>query len=380
MIPRFFAHLERYLKQNRVLVIYGARRVGKTTLLESFLATTKFRYRLDSGDNIRIQELLSSLEFERLIEYAQGYDLIAIDEAQEIPNIGKALKILVDQLKGIRIIATGSSSFDLAQSMGEPLTGRKQTLTLYPFALMELLQRYNRYELKEQLENFLVFGFYPEVIEAQKREDKITLLSELVDSYLLKDLLAFNTIRSSKVLIDLLKLLAFQVGQMVSYHELATQLQVDVKTVARYLDLLEKTFVIFRLGGLSRNLRKEISSKHKYYFYDVGIRNGIIRHFNHLTLRNDLGPLWENFLIIERLKMTDYTSFYGNRYCWRTYQGSEIDYIEEQDSQLKAFEYKWSSGKRSDPPKEWTAAYPEASFQVITPENFLNFVLPPTED
>ncbi len=275
MIPRFFAHLENYLKPSRVLIIYGARRVGKTTLLENYLASTPYRYRLDSGDNIRIQELLSFLEFDRILEYAQGYDLIAIDEAQEVQNIGKALKILVDQCKEIRIIATGSSSFDLAQSVGEPLTGRKKTLTLYPLAMIELQQRYNRYELREHLEDFLIYGLYPEVIEAEGKEEKIIILNELVDSYLLKDILTFDTVRSPKVLIDLLRLLAFQIGQMVSYHELATQLQVDVKTVSRYLDLLEKTFVIYRLGGLSRNLRKEITSKAKYYFYDIGIRNGI---------------------------------------------------------------------------------------------------------
>lgn len=374
MIPRFFEHLDKYLKQNRALIIYGARRVGKTTMLERFLNSTSYRYRLDNGDNIRLQELFGSLDFERLIEYAHGYDLIAIDEAQEIPNIGKALKILVDQVKNIHIIATGSSSFHLAQSVGEPLTGRKKTLVLYPLAFLELAHKYNRFELKEHLEDFLIFGQYPEVAETKHREGKIELLNELVDSYLLKDILALEKIKSPKTLIDLLKLLAFQLGQMVSLHELATQLHIDVKTVGRYLDLLEKAFVIYKLGGFSRNLRKEITSKHKYYFYDNGIRNAIIRHFNGLDTRNDIGALWENFLFMERLKFTSYHAFYGNRYFWRTYQGEEIDLVEEEDGQLKGYEFKWSDKKQAAVRKVWSETYPDASFEIISPNNFLNFI------
>lgn len=375
MIPRFFDHLEKHLKPNRVLVLYGARRVGKTTLLEHYLSSSRNRYRLDTGDNIRIQELLGSLDFDRILEYARGYDLIALDEAQEIPHIGKALKILVDQVPGLHIIATGSSSFDLAQSVGEPLTGRKKTLTLYPLALMELQHIHTRYELREQLQDFLIFGLYPKVVETSGRENKIELVNELVDSYLLKDILSLEKVRSPKLLIDLLKLLAFQLGQLVSYHELATQLQVDVKTVARYLDLLEKSFVIYKLGGFSRNLRKEITSKHKYYFYDNGIRNGIIRHFNQLDLRNDIGALWENFLFMERLKYTGYHGFYGNRYFWRTYSGNEIDLVEEQDSQLKGYEFKWSEKKKALPPKEWSSTYPDASFQTLSSDNFFDFIM-----
>jgi uncharacterized protein len=231
MLKRYFDQLDTHLKPNRVLIIYGARRVGKTTLLEHYLDSTKYRFRLDNGDNIRLQELLGSQEFDRIIEYAQGYDLIAIDEAQEIPNIGKALKIIVDQVKNIRVIATGSSSFGLSQSVGEPLTGRKKTLMLYPFAFLELLNTYTPFELKERLEDFLLFGQYPEVVLAKERAEKIDLLQEMVDSYLLKDILSLEQIKSSKTLNDLLKLLAFQMGQMVSYHELAIQLHIDVKTL-----------------------------------------------------------------------------------------------------------------------------------------------------
>ncbi len=376
MYDRYWDHLDDYLKPNKVLIIYGARRVGKTTLLEKYLPTTPYRYRLDNGDNIRIQNLLGSLDFDTIIEYAQEYGLIAIDEAQAIPNIGQALKIIVDHVKDIRIIATGSSSFDLAQSMGEPLTGRKRTLTLYPIALTELISTYTRFELKELLEDLLIFGQYPEIRTTKLREEKIELVQELVDSYLLKDILSFETIRNSKTLSNLLKILAFQMGRLVSYHELATHLGVDVKTVARYLDLLEKSFVIYRLGGFCRNLRKEITRKSKYYFYDNGIRNGIIRQFNKLNLRDDIGTLWENFLFTERLKSTTYDSFYGNRYFWRTYDGQEIDLVEEWDSNLRAYEFKWSPKKNhSHPPKDWSKSYPEASFETITQANYLDFIL-----
>ncbi len=295
LIERYYKNLEKYLEPNRVLIIFGPRQVGKTTLLNSFLSKTKLKYKLDSGDNIRIQNLLGSQDFDKILSYAEGYDLIAIDEAQQIPNIGKALKILVDQIPNLSVIATGSSSFDLVQSVGEPLTGRKRTLILYPIAQMELLKLYNRYELHEKLDSFLIFGSYPEVITAKNMQEKINILTDLVDSYLLKDILSLEKIKKSETLLNLVKLLAFQVGQLVSHNELATQLHVDVKTIQRYLDLLEKSFVICKLGGFSRNLRNEVTRKHKYYFLDLGVRNAIIAHFNPLEIRIDVGHLWENF-------------------------------------------------------------------------------------
>lgn len=374
MLPRYYDDLGQYLKANHVLIIFGPRRVGKTTLLKQFLARTDLKYKLDSGDNIRIQHLLGSQDFEAILSYAEGYDLIAIDEAQQIPNVGVALKILVDQMPGLRVIATGSSSFDLSQSVGEPLTGRKVTLTLYPIAQMELLKIFNRHELREKLEGFLVFGGYPDVVTAEKREDKIDILRELVDSYLLKDILALEKIRNLETLLNLVKLLAFQIGQLVSHHELATQLHIDVKTVKKYLDLLEKSFVICKLGGFSGNLRNEITSKHKYYFTDIGIRNAVIAQFNPLALRDDVGQLWENFIFIERLKKDDYTKFYGNRYFWRTYHGQEIDFLEVIENQLSAFEAKWSEKKTVKLPSAWMENYPNADFHVVTPENYLKYV------
>lgn len=375
MIERYYKNLDTYLKPNQALIIFGPRQVGKTTLLKNFLSQTKFKYKLDSGDNIRLHTILGSQDFDKILEYAQGYDLIALDEAQQIPNIGMALKILVDQVPNLRIIATGSSSFDLAQSIGEPLTGRKITLTLYPVAQMELLHKYNKHELRERLEDFLLFGTYPEVISATARPEKIRILTELVDSYLLKDILALEKIKKSETLLNLVKLLAFQVGQLVSHNELAVQLRIDVKTIVRYLDLLEKSFVLCKLGGLSRNARNEIMSKHKYYFFDLGVRNAVIAHFNALEMRNDVGQLWENFIFIERLKKTSYGGFYGRRYFWRTYQGQEIDFIEEIEQQLAAFEAKWSSTKKIYAPSHWHESYPQASFAVITPENYLDYVI-----
>ncbi|MCH9610570.1 MAG: hypothetical protein S4CHLAM81_04120 [Chlamydiales bacterium] len=372
MLARYFDNLESYLRPGHVLIIFGPRQVGKTTLLEAFLKRYSKRYKLDSGDNIRTQNLLGSQDFDQILGYAEGYDLIALDEAQQIPNIGMALKILVDQRPDLTVIATGSSSFDLAQSVGEPLTGRKKTLTLYPLAQIELLNSYNQLELKERLEDFLLFGGYPDIYLAPTKQEKISRLTELVDSYLLKDILSLEKIKSSKVLLQLVQLLAFQVGQLVSHNELATKLRLDVKTVARYLDLLEKAFVICRLSGYSNNLRNEITKKSKYYFVDLGIRNAVIASFNPLNLRDDVGQLWENFLFIERLKKQTYSQFYGSFYFWRTYNGEEVDFVEEIESQLFGYESKWSTKKKVKRPRSW---YETASFEVITPQNYLTFIL-----
>ena len=372
MIKRAY-NLKELIKPGRVLVIYGSRRVGKTTLLKNFLIRTELKYKLDSGDNIRTQDILSSRDFTRITDYASGYDLIAIDEAQQIPDIGMGLKIIVDQLPGIIVIATGSSSFELAGAVGEPLTGRKTTITLYPVAQLELSSLYNRHELKERLEDFLVFGSYPEVVTAKGRKDKIAILEEVVNSYLLKDVLALDRIKGSRVLLDLLKLIAFQVGSQVSLNELAVQLKIDVKTVGRYLDIFEKAFVLRRIGGFSRNLRKEVVSKAKYYFLDNGIRNAIISQFNPLDNRNDIGSLWENFVVTERIKKCAYRDIYGSFYFWRTYDGQELDLIEEREGRLFGYEIKWSKGKEKMP-KDWVKTYKHAEHVVINKESYLNFI------
>lgn len=376
MLTRKFEPLDDYIRAGKVLLIYGPRRVGKTTLLQNYLSATSLRYKLDTGDNLRTQQILSSQLFDQILPYAEGYELLAIDEAQNIPNIGMALKILVDQRPDLKIIATGSSSFELAGQAGEPLTGRKRTLTLYPIAQSELLDIHNRFELKENLSDFLIYGAYPEVVMAQSRQEKINTLQEIAYSYLFKDVLAFERIRSSTQLLNLLKLLAFQVGSEVSLSELGTKLGLDYKTVERYLDLLEKAFVIIRLSGFSRNLRKEISKKEKYYFFDNGIRNALIAQFNDLSMRNDLGQLWENFVFIERLKYRKYYGVYANQYFWRTYDQQEIDIVEERDGRLFGYECKWSSNKKVKAPKNWQRAYPDSDFHVITPDTYQDFILP----
>lgn len=364
MLYRVYQDLETHLKPNKVLLIYGPRQVGKTTLLENFLTKTDKKYRLDTGDNIRIQQLLGNLDLESILAYAEGYELIVIDEAQMITNIGQAMKILVDQVPGIHIILTGSSSFELAGQIGEPLTGRKKTLTLYPFSQYEFAKSHTPYDLKQQLENALLFGGYPEVVVETTRAGKIELL---------KDILQFDRVKNPKVLLDLLRLLAFQIGHEVSLNELSQKLSIDVKTVGRYLDLLEKTFVIYRLGGFSRNLRSEVTKKAKYFFYDLGVRNTIIANFNPLEMRNDIGQLWENFLCIERLKTRHYTQLIANPYFWRTWEQKEIDLIEERDGKLFAYEFKWRDGS-AKPPKLWQKTYPDANFKVITQDNYLTFL------
>lgn len=375
MYTRVYEPLDERLMPNKVLVIYGPRRVGKTTLLQNYLKQTTLKYKLDSGDNIRTQQILSSQDFNQILPYVEGYELLAIDEAQNIPNIGMGLKIIVDQVPDIRVVVTGSSSFELAGQVGEPLTGRKLTLSLYPMAQSELLSIYNRFELKEKLANFLVFGTYPEVLQATTQRARIETLTEIANAYLLKDILAFDRIKNSRILLDLLKLIAFQVGSELAFTELATQLGVDVKTVKRYLDLLEKAFVIYRLNGFSRNLRQEVVNKSKYYFLDNGIRNAIIAQFNGLDQRNDLGALWENFLVIERLKARTYRPLYANTYFWRTYQQQEIDLIEEHDGKLYGFEFKWSLNKIVRAPSQWTETYQNSEFQVIRPDNYQEFIL-----
>ena len=367
--------LEKLVKPKKVQIIYGARRVGKTTLLKEYLSKTELKYRLDSGDNIRIQHLFESQDFKAIQEYVEGYELLAIDEAQQIKNIGMGLKILVDNNPKLEIVVTGSSSFDLAQSIGEPLTGRKKTILLFPLSILELQSLYNRQEMRDQLDSFLLYGMYPEIIVSKKKADKIELLRELVDSYLLKDILSLEKIKGSRQLFDLLKLLAFQIGNEVSLTELATQVRLDVKTAARYLDILEKGFVIKRIGAFNRNLRKEIVSKAKYYFYDVGIRNAVISQFNVLEDRNDVGGLFENFVVVERLKSNAYLRRICETYFWRTYDGQEIDMLEERGGKLFGYQIKWSARGPAKVPKLWKSAYPKSRMEQITRENFLSFVL-----
>lgn len=366
--------LAKYLEPNKVVVIYGPRQVGKTTLITEYLKQTSFRYALYTGDNIRVQEILGSQRFDLIIPFVKDLDLLVLDEAQKIPNVGMALKIIVDQVPGIRIIATGSASFELAGQIGEPLTGRKWTITLYPIAQMELVDTIRKFDLSERLTEFLLYGGYPSVIVEKAEEKKRRRLLEIIDSYLLKDILELEKVKSSKILLDLLRLLAFQVGNQVSLTELGSQLGLDYKTVARYLDLLEKAFVLYELRGYSRNLRKELRKKSKYYFWDTGIRNAIINNFNDLPLRNDTGALWENFCVIERLKRQTYKEQHANYYFWRTWDSQEVDWVEEREGKLFGYEFKWGN-KKGKMPRDWLSTYKNASFEVVNKDNYQNFIL-----
>lgn len=373
-IPRIYDDLEKLLAPGKVLVIYGARQVGKTTLVKNYLAGTKWKYRLDQGDNMDLQEVLGSRSFKKVLPIVEGLELYVIDEAQKIPHIGDTLKILVDQRPDLRIIATGSSSFELSDQVGEPLTGRKQTITLYPLAQMELVGKWNKYELKERKQDFLVYGSYPRVVIEEKKNQKIELLEELTGSYLFKDVLSMR-VKGARVLKQILQLLAYQIGSTVSYNEIANKILIDVKTVARYLDLLEKTFVITSISGYSRNLREEVTTQKKYYFWDNGVRNGIIQQFNDLDVRNDVGQLWENFIMIERIKKRSYSSINANSYFWRTHTQKEIDLVEEREGKLFGYEIKWGDTQAKHK-AAWLASYPgEAELLVVNQENYFSFIV-----
>ncbi len=356
----------------KVVVVYGPRRVGKTTLLKKYLENEQ-NYLFVSGEDIFIREFLSSCSIEKLKAFIGDKQLLVVDEAQFIPDIGLNLKLIVDHLPHVKVIATGSSTFDLAKQVGEPLTGRKNVIKMYPISQIELNQFENVAQIKANLDSRLIYGSYPEVITSKSPQEKQDYLHELVSSYLLKDILAFEGILKSKKLFDLLTLLAFQVGKEVSYHELATQLGISKGTVDKYLDLLEQVFVLVNIRGFSRNLRKEVTKTSRYYFYDTGIRNTIINNFNSLHLRNDIGELWENYLVMERLKLQQYKLLKSNNYFWRTYDQKELDWIEERDGKLYSYEFTWGQAK-TKPPKLWSESYPESHYECIWPENYLSFI------
>ncbi|MFC1790703.1 ATP-binding protein [Patescibacteria group bacterium] len=373
MIKRRYDNLGELIRKGKVIVLYGPRRVGKTTLLTKFVKKSKLRCKFVSGDNLEIRNVLSSQSSQIIGGYLQNYDLLALDEAQRIPEVGLGLKILVDHFPQIFVIITGSASLDLSYKVGEPLVGRKFTYRLYPLWIGELGNGKNDYELSESKTERLIFGSYPEVVCAQTKTERIQILEENVSSYLFKEIIEVEKISNTKLLLDLLKLIAFQVGQEVSLTELGASLGIDRKTVQRYLNLFEQSFILYNLRGFSRNLRKEVTKKSKYYFWDNGVRNAVIKNFNDLGTRNDVGALWENYLVTERLKKQEYDRIYANNYFWRTWEGQEIDWVEERGGKLFGFEFKWQ-GKKVKVPSKWQATYAEASFKVIDQDNFLDFV------
>ncbi|MCK4758448.1 MAG: ATP-binding protein, partial [Candidatus Aminicenantes bacterium] len=315
---RHLENLQQLVTPGKVVVVYGARRVGKTTLVKKYLEAVDENVLFVSGDDVVVRQYLESQSISKLRDFVGDHSLLVVDEAQYVEKIGLNLKLIVDHIPTVQIIATGSSSFELAKDVGEPLTGRKSILTLFPLAQMEISNIEKRHETQANLESRLIYGSYPEVVIMRSNTGREEYLREIISSYLFKDILALEGIRYANKLVRLLQLLAFQIGKEVSLAELGSQLAMSKNTVERYLDLLEKVFVLYRLRGFSRNLRKEITKNQRYYFFDTGIRNAVIQNFNPIAIRNDLGELWENYVITERLKKREYLRQSGNTYFWRT--------------------------------------------------------------
>lgn len=364
-----FNQVETQLFKGKVLIIYGARRTGKTTLVKMLLSKYPGKSAYINCELQEYKEALSTTNSALLAEFIGNRTLIIFDEAQHIQNIGLALKVLVDTFPQVQFIATGSSSFELSGMVAEPLTGRSRQYLMLPFSLEEVGHTLDPIQIKANLPNFLKFGLYPQVFTSVGVE-KIEELAEISSNYLYKDLFQFEQIKKPDLLFKLLSAIALQTGSESTLNELAQLTGTNVHTVKRYLELLEKTFVIFRLNSFSRNLRKELAKSQKIYFYDVGIRNAVIRNFNEMPLRNDVGGLWENFCIAERLKFNRNSRRMVNNYFWRTYDQKEIDYIEEKDGMLHCFEFKYAEDGKGKMPAEFQENYPNSSFKVITPANF----------
>ncbi|EKD29471.1 MAG: hypothetical protein ACD_78C00391G0001 [uncultured bacterium (gcode 4)] len=367
-----------HIVPGKVLVLYWPRQIGKTSLIKNILENNFKDEKIlsVSWEDTNVAKAFSSQSIATLWNTIKWYSLIFIDEAQKIENIWLNLKLIVDHFPDIKIIATGSSSFHLRNAFWEPLVGRKFTYKLFPIAEMELREKYNIFELMWDLEERLIYGSYPEIFRGNMTNDeKKTYLRDIVENYLYKDLLELDELRHRKKIIDLLSLIAFQIWHEVSLSELGRSLELSAATVDKYLYYLEESFVIYRLRGLSRNLRKEITKTCRYYFYDNGVRNAIIQNFNAISIRDDIGMLWENFLVMERLKKQQYSGkMFSNNYFWRTHDQKEIDWVEDYDGKLHTYEFKYGT-KIPKVPKSFIEAYPGSSFEVVNRENFLDFVL-----
>jgi len=361
------------LFKGKVVILYGARQVGKTTLVKEILKNIGAGGRYLNCELLSVQEGLKQLEAIKIKSFLGDYKLVVLDEAQNVPDIGKILKIMFDTFPKLQIIATGSSSFDLANQAAEPLTGRTFKFILYPCLLAEIKQLGDQLYLNSKLENLLRFGSYPEVFFLAE-PDAVARLEELSANYLYKDILRFEGIKKSSVIKNLLQALALQVGQEVSYQELAVKLGINRLTVQKYIDILEQAFIVFKLNALSCNKRKEISKSVKVYFYDLGIRNSLIQNYNPLNIRNDVGALWENFCIVERLKINNLKNNFVNLYFWRTYDQKEVDYIEEGGGRYAGFEFKWVKDKVAAP-KDFLNNYVNSSVNLITKNNYFEFLL-----
>lgn len=361
------------LQANKVILIFGARRVGKTVLVNNLLNQITEPVLKLNGEDINVHDRLAERSIENYKQLLGSYKLLYIDEAQKIPDIGLKLKLMIDEIKGLKIIITGSSSFGINKNAGEPLTGRKYSFTLFSLSENEYNQIENSIEKTGRLRERLVFGNYPELLHLPDRQDKIDYLNEIVSSYLLKDILVYENIKNSQKIFNLLRLIAFQTGGEVSLQELGKQLGISKNTVEKYLDLLSKVFILHKVEGFSKNLRKEITKNSKWYFLDNGIRNAVIANFNPLESRNDTGSLWENYIIGERLKYLEYNKISSNNYFWRTYEQQEIDWIEEREGKLFAYEFKWTESKVKVP-SQWKNTYTNSSYKVINKGNYLNWI------
>ena len=361
-------------RKQKVSLLVGARRVGKTELLLQVKEHFREKCLWLNGEDVDIEQLLSVRTIANYSRLLEGKQLLIIDEAQYITDIGRKVKLMIDEIKPLHIIITGSSSFDLQQNAGEPLVGRSITNKLYPIAQMELAAVENPLQTKQKLEERLIFGSYPEILNIESLKEKQQYLQELVNTYLLKDILAFENIRNPLKIKDLLILLAHQIGKEVSNEELGRNLSLSKNTVERYLDLLSKVFVIYKRGGYSKNLRKEVVKSSRWYFADNGVRNALIGNFNFLAVRQDVGMLWENYILSERIKYHEYKHHSVNSYFWRTYDQQEIDLIEEEADVLNGYEMKWKE-QAVKTPVAFEKAYPNATFQAIHQNNYQSFIV-----
>lgn len=365
--------IEAKIGLQKVIMLYGTRRTGKTTIIENIVQKYGDEALLLQGEDMQVAELLQKRTVANYKQLTAGKKIIVLDEAQVVPEIGKILKLMIDSVKGITVIATGSSSFDLVYSTGEPLVGRNLVYHLYPIAQVELSATQDYLTTVRNLEQRLIYGSYPELWHIDKPQEQENYLKQLVSSYLFKDLLTMENIKGADVLYKLLQMLAWQVGSQVSTVELANNLQLNKGTVERYLDLLSKVFIIYPLTGYSNNLRKEITKSKKWYFFDNGIRNALIGNFKPLELRNDIGQLWEQYMLSERIKYNSYRNYQPQYFFWRTYDGQEIDLIELNNGQLQAIECKWKAAKAKKP-VAFAKAYPEANFTVVDQDNYLEWI------
>ena len=365
-------NVETMIGKQKAIIITGARQVGKSTLLENLLGKRSDVMWLN-GDDADVRQLFETMTSTRIQALLGNAQILVIDEAQRISDVGLKLKLITDQVKRVQVIATGSSSFELTGKINEPLTGRKREFRMFPLTFGEMVKHTNLLEEQRMIPHRMVFGYYPEVVCNPGEERPI--LRELSDSYLYRDILSLDGINKPDKLIRLLQALAYQIGNQVNLSEVGRMVGLDPKTVERYIDILEKSYIIFRLGSFSRNLRNELKNSRKIYFWDLGIRNAVIGNLSQVDSRNDAGALWENFCITERMKALSYRESFARSWFWRTQQQKEIDYIEEEDGAIKAFEFKWNDSKVTTRcPSSFASSYPDAEYQVITPSNITDFL------